>query len=156
VHYGLVTVSDGKCRPQTSRLKLTPDFLVLQKEEFIFPDDDDGYPIDNKVWDAKLKKFLSLEMCKLHLKLCAFNGLDPVQICHLKSNFPFQLSNRFDHETVIQSIHSFSFIKGLIEMDLTVSCQPFATQLMFVFQKANAYQIIFTHFIAVCMKVSRE
>jgi hypothetical protein len=30
VHYGLVAVSDGKCRPQTSRLKLTPDFLVLQ------------------------------------------------------------------------------------------------------------------------------
>jgi hypothetical protein len=49
VHYGLVTVSDGKCRPQTSRLKLTPDVLVLQKEEFIFPDDEDGYPIDNKV-----------------------------------------------------------------------------------------------------------
>jgi hypothetical protein len=49
VHYGLVTVSDGKCRPQTSRLKLTADTLVLQKEEFIFPDDEDGYPVDNKV-----------------------------------------------------------------------------------------------------------
>ena len=48
-HYGLVTVSDGKCRPQMTRLKLCPDLLVLQREEFIFPDDDDGYPVDNKV-----------------------------------------------------------------------------------------------------------
>ena len=48
-HYGLVTVSDGKCRPQTTRLKLSTDSLVLQREEFIFPDDDDGYPVDNKV-----------------------------------------------------------------------------------------------------------
>ena len=48
-HYGLVTVSDGKCRPQTTRLKLSTDLLVLQREEFIFPDDDDGYPVDNKV-----------------------------------------------------------------------------------------------------------
>ena len=23
--------------------------LVLQREKFIFPDDDDGYPVDNKV-----------------------------------------------------------------------------------------------------------
>ena len=42
-------MSDGKCRPQTTRLKLCPDLLVLQREEFIFPDDDDGYPVDNKV-----------------------------------------------------------------------------------------------------------
>ena len=48
-HYGLVTVSDGKCRPQTTRLKLSTDSLILQREEFIFPDDDDGYPVDNKV-----------------------------------------------------------------------------------------------------------
>ena len=48
-HYGIVTVSDGKCRPQTTRLKLCPDLLVLQREEFIFPDDEDGYPVDNKV-----------------------------------------------------------------------------------------------------------
>ena len=48
-HYGVVTVSDGKCRPQTTRLKLCPDLLVLQREEFIFPDDEDGYPVDNKV-----------------------------------------------------------------------------------------------------------
>ena len=48
-HYGLVTVSDGKCRPQMTRLKLCPDLLVLQREEFIFPDDEDGYPVDNKV-----------------------------------------------------------------------------------------------------------
>ena len=45
----MVTVSDGKCRPQTTRLKLSTDSLVLQREEFIFPDDDDGYPVDNKV-----------------------------------------------------------------------------------------------------------
>ena len=32
-----------------TRLKLCPDLLVLQREEFIFPDDDDGYPVDNKV-----------------------------------------------------------------------------------------------------------
>ena len=49
-HYGLVTVSDGKSRPQTARIKLCSDTLVLQREEFIFPDDDDGgYPVDNKV-----------------------------------------------------------------------------------------------------------
>ena len=42
-------MSDGKCRPQTTRLKLCPDLLVLQREEFIFPDDEDGYPVDNKV-----------------------------------------------------------------------------------------------------------
>ena len=53
-HYGIVTVSDGKCRPQTTRLKLSTDMLVLQREEFIFPDDDDGYPVDNKV------KFITL------------------------------------------------------------------------------------------------
>ena len=46
-HYGLVNVSDGKCRPQPARLKVCPDYLVLQREEFIFPDDDDG--LDNKV-----------------------------------------------------------------------------------------------------------
>ena len=44
-----MNVSDGKCRPQPARLKVCPDYLVLQREEFIFPDDDDGYPIDNKV-----------------------------------------------------------------------------------------------------------
>ena len=45
-----MSVSDGKCRPQLTRLKLCPDFLVLQREEFIFPDDDDGYTgLDNKV-----------------------------------------------------------------------------------------------------------
>ena len=49
-HYGLVTVSDGKSRPQTARIKLCSESLVLQREEFIFPDDDDGgYPVDNKV-----------------------------------------------------------------------------------------------------------
>ncbi len=48
-HYGLVAVSDGKCRPQVTRLKLCPDHLVLQREEFIFPDEEDGYPVDNKV-----------------------------------------------------------------------------------------------------------
>jgi hypothetical protein len=49
-HYGLVTVSDGKCRPQTTRIKLSSDLLVLQREEFIFPDEDNGYPVDNKVY----------------------------------------------------------------------------------------------------------
>lgn len=48
-HYGIVNVSDGKCRPQPARLKVCPEYLVLQKEEFIFPDDDDTYPRDNKV-----------------------------------------------------------------------------------------------------------
>jgi len=55
-HYGLVTVSDGKCRPQMTRLKLCPDLLVLQREEFIFPDDDDGYPVDNKLRTVKLRR----------------------------------------------------------------------------------------------------
>ncbi len=53
-----MTVSDGKCRPQTSRLKLTADTLVLQKEEFIFPDDEDGYPVDNKVIEINQFKVL--------------------------------------------------------------------------------------------------
>ena len=45
-----MTVSDGKSRPQTARIKLCSESLVLQREEFIFPDDDDGgYPVDNKV-----------------------------------------------------------------------------------------------------------
>jgi len=55
-HYGIVTVSDGKCRPQTTRLKLCPDLLVLQREEFIFPDDEDGYPVDNKLRTIKLRR----------------------------------------------------------------------------------------------------
>ena len=43
-------MSDGKSRPQTARIKLCSESLVLQREEFIFPDDDDGgYPVDNKV-----------------------------------------------------------------------------------------------------------
>ncbi len=46
-HYGLVNVSDGKCRPQPARLKVCPDLLVLQREEFVFPEEDDG--LDNKV-----------------------------------------------------------------------------------------------------------
>ena len=36
-----MTVSDGKYRPQLARLKVCPDFLALQREEFVFPDDDD-------------------------------------------------------------------------------------------------------------------
>ena len=48
-HFGLVNVSDGKCRPQPARLKVCPEYLVLQREEIIFPDDDDSYPTDNKV-----------------------------------------------------------------------------------------------------------
>ena len=47
-HYGLVYVSDGKCRPQPARLKVCPEYLVLQREEFIFPDDEDD-SFDNKV-----------------------------------------------------------------------------------------------------------
>ncbi len=48
-HYGLVSVSDGKCRPQPARLKVCPDLLVLQREEFLFPDEGDPEGIDNKV-----------------------------------------------------------------------------------------------------------
>ena len=63
-HYGLVTVSDGKCRPQTTRLKLSTDMLVLQREEFIFPDDDDGYPVDNKVSLLLNTFFSKFSTCK--------------------------------------------------------------------------------------------
>eukprot|EP00095_Tigriopus_kingsejongensis_P005920 maker-scaffold825_size91437-snap-gene-0.16 protein:Tk05920 transcript:maker-scaffold825_size91437-snap-gene-0.16-mRNA-1 annotation:"gamma-1-syntrophin isoform x2" len=55
-HYGIVNVSDGKCRPQTARLKVCPEYLVLQREEFIFPDDDDSYPMDNKKRTLRLKR----------------------------------------------------------------------------------------------------
>ena len=48
-HYGIVNVSDGKCRPQPARLKVCSEFLVLQREEFIFPEEGDGYPADDKV-----------------------------------------------------------------------------------------------------------
>lgn len=57
-HYGIVNVSDGKCRPQPARLKVCPEYLVLQKEEFIFPDDDDTYPRDNKKRTLRLKRQL--------------------------------------------------------------------------------------------------
>ena len=55
-HYGIVNVSDGKCRPQPARLKVCSEFLVLQREEFIFPDEEDGYPADDKVSDVRYGK----------------------------------------------------------------------------------------------------
>lgn len=55
-HFGLVNVSDGKCRPQPARLKVCPEFMVLQREEIIFPDDDDSYPTDNKLRHLRLKR----------------------------------------------------------------------------------------------------
>ncbi len=65
----MVTVSDGKCRPQTSRLKLTADTLVLQKEEFIFPDDEDGYPVDNKVIEIHQLKVLLVIVVQFRIEL---------------------------------------------------------------------------------------
>ena len=72
-HFGLVNVSDGKCRPQPARLKVCPDLLVLQREEIIFPDDDDTYPTDNKVrslyFVSKLDLVGSLNLDKASLYL---------------------------------------------------------------------------------------
>jgi len=45
-HYCLVSVSDGKCRPQASRIKLCSEYLVLQREEFHIWDDEDTYPVE--------------------------------------------------------------------------------------------------------------
>ena len=45
-HYGLVAVSDGKCRPQPSRVKLCSDYLVLQREEFHIWEDEETYNVD--------------------------------------------------------------------------------------------------------------
>ena len=45
-HYGLVSVSDGKCRPQASRIKLCSEYLVLQREEFHIWEDEETYPVE--------------------------------------------------------------------------------------------------------------
>ena len=45
-HYGLVSVSDGKCRPQSSRIKLCSDYITLQREEFHIWEDEDTYNVE--------------------------------------------------------------------------------------------------------------
>ena len=45
-HYALVCVSDGKCRPQASRIKLCSEYLVLQREEFHIWEDEETYPVE--------------------------------------------------------------------------------------------------------------
>ena len=45
-HYALVSVSDGKCRPQPSRIKLCSEYLVLQREEFHIWEDENSYPVE--------------------------------------------------------------------------------------------------------------
>ena len=45
-HYGLVSVSDGKCRPQASRIKLCSDYITLQREEFHIWEDEDTYNVE--------------------------------------------------------------------------------------------------------------
>ena len=45
-HYALVSVSDGKCRPQPSRIKLCSEYLVLQREEFHIWEDEETYPVE--------------------------------------------------------------------------------------------------------------
>ena len=62
-HYGIVNVSDGKCRPQPARIKVCSEFLVLQREEFIFPDEEDGYPADDKVSQIRYGKFDYIITC---------------------------------------------------------------------------------------------
>ena len=52
----MVNVSDGKCRPQPARLKVCQDFLILQREEFIFPDEEDGYPAENTIGNEMYKE----------------------------------------------------------------------------------------------------
>ena len=46
-HYGLVSVSDGKCRPQSSRIKLCSDYITLQREEFHIWEDEDTYNVES-------------------------------------------------------------------------------------------------------------
>ena len=45
-HYGLVSVSDGKCRPQSSRIKLCSDYITLQREEFHIWEDENTYNVE--------------------------------------------------------------------------------------------------------------
>ena len=45
-HYGLVSVSDGKSRPQSSRIKLCSDYITLQREEFHIWEDEDTYNVE--------------------------------------------------------------------------------------------------------------
>eukprot|EP00090_Calanus_glacialis_P000704 TRINITY_DN10474_c0_g1_i1.p1 TRINITY_DN10474_c0_g1~~TRINITY_DN10474_c0_g1_i1.p1 ORF type:complete len:538 (-),score=151.56 TRINITY_DN10474_c0_g1_i1:391-2004(-) len=45
-HYALVSVSDGKSRPQASRIKLCSAYLVLQREEFHIWEDEETYPVE--------------------------------------------------------------------------------------------------------------
>ena len=52
-HYALVCVSDGKCRPQASRIKLCSEYLVLQREEFHIWEDEETYDVQ-----AGLRYFL--------------------------------------------------------------------------------------------------
>ena len=45
-HYGLVSVSDGKSRPQSGRIKLCSDYITLQREEFHIWEDEDTYNVE--------------------------------------------------------------------------------------------------------------
>ena len=41
-----MTVSDGKSRPQSSRIKLCSDYITLQREEFHIWEDEDTYNVE--------------------------------------------------------------------------------------------------------------
>lgn len=55
-HYGLVSVSDGKSRPQSSRLKLCCEYLVLQREEFHIWEDEESYPVEAGLREVSLHR----------------------------------------------------------------------------------------------------
>jgi len=55
-HYGLVSVSDGKSKPQPSRLKLCSEYIVLQREEFHIWEDEDSYPVDSTLREVNLSR----------------------------------------------------------------------------------------------------
>jgi len=55
-HYGLVSVSDGKSRPQSSRLKLCCEYVVLQREEFHIWEDEESYPVEAGLREVRLDR----------------------------------------------------------------------------------------------------
>ena len=55
-HYGLVSVSDGKSRPQSSRIKLCSDYITLQREEFHIWEDEDTYNVESGLRTVELTR----------------------------------------------------------------------------------------------------
>ena len=66
-------------------MKLSTDTLILQREEFIFPDDDDGYPVDNKVSHVLDECYIPINIQEQHWTIRALvdmlsTALNPYKI----------------------------------------------------------------------------